>query len=112
MPPLIIVGIIGAVASIATAGIGAVAQSSALKDDCSKDCKEKCKAETGWLFSGRQKCIKECRAQACVGSLEAPPPPADAGSDINWWYVVAGILIAGSLILLFFGKRIFGGNKK
>lgn len=111
MPPLIIVGIIGAVASVATAGIGAVAQSSALKDDCSKDCKEKCKAETGWLFSGRQKCIKECRAQACVGSLEPPAPPPATGMDINWWYVIAGVLIGGSILLLLFGKGISPAKK-
>lgn len=99
--------LIGAVVT-ASAGIAQTAiASNAVKSECEKDCKEKCKGETGWLFSGRQKCIKQCRAGACTGSLEPPPPPPDTGTKINWWYVASGVLIVGSILLLIFRKKLF-----
>lgn len=102
MAPAIIAAIIAAVGSLGTVGIGAAA--SAPKDACSKDCKEKCKGETGWLFSGRQKCIKECRATQCT-SLNEPPPEEE--SEINWWYVTAVILFVAAILVWIFKDRIF-----
>ena len=102
MPPAIIAAIIGAVAGLGTAGIGAAASNP--KDPCAKDCKEKCKGETGWLFSGRQKCIKECRSAQCTAISDEP---VEEESDINWWYVAAGILfIAAILVWIFRAKFI------
>lgn len=110
MPPLVVVAWITLATAVAAGGAG-VAQTAiaanAAKGDCEKDCKEKCKGETGWLFSGRQKCIKKCRADACTGSLEPPPPPPDTGTKINWWYVVSGVLVVGSILLFVFRKKIF-----
>lgn len=105
MPVPLIVSFLPAIT--AALGLGAAAVGTTgkkRKDPCAKDCKEKCKAKTGWLFSGRQKCIKQCRAEECV----APPAPApDTGSGINWWYVASGVLIIASILLFVFRKKIF-----
>ena len=36
--------------------------------DCGKKCRAQCKEETGFLFSGRERCKKECKAK-CVNEL-------------------------------------------
>lgn len=50
-----------------TAAIGligtTVGVASSATTECGQRCRAKCKEETGWLFSGRQKCIKACKAQ-------------------------------------------------
>lgn len=106
MPPLVIAAIISAVASLGSVGIGAASQSAAGKTQCERDCKNTCKAETGWLFSGRQKCIKACKAD-CAAQDNQPPPPAPSFLDsINWWYVTAGGLVITAILLLLFRRKI------
>lgn len=43
-------------------GIGAA---SASTTECGRICRDKCRQETGWLFSGRQECKKKCKT-ACI----------------------------------------------
>lgn len=59
---------------LVTTGVGAA---SASKTSCGQQCRHKCKAETGWLFSGRSKCKKRCKAD-CIKLLNEPsqPPPS------------------------------------
>ena len=80
---------------LVTTGIGAA---SASTTNCGKECRAKCKAETGTFFSGRNKCKKACKA-ACIAKSNEPPqrPPSKlpviimsiliilAISGILWW---------------------------
>lgn len=54
---------------LVTTGIGAA---SASKTNCGQMCRQKCKAETGWLFSGRRQCKKKCKAD-CIAKQNEPP---------------------------------------
>lgn len=107
MPIPLLLALIPAIASVITAGAGVAQQAiaaNALKSDCEKNCKDKCKAEHGALFSGRQKCIKACAAECAAQANLPPPPPPEP--ETNWWYIVAGILAAVAILLFIFRKRL------
>ena len=100
-PPAIIVALIG----LAGTGVGFVAQSKALnapKTQCEQDCTNVCKASHGALFSGRQKCIKQCKADCAV---VVPPPVPPTSGAINWYYVIGGILVFLALIIYMFKPK-------
>jgi hypothetical protein len=102
-PPAIIIGLL----SLATAGVGYAQQAkgvNAPKTQCEQDCVNVCKAEHKALFSGRQKCIKACKADCAV--VNNAPPPQDQGTNINWWYVGGGALLLVALLLIIFRKQL------
>lgn len=106
--PLVIAAWIGLATAVA-AGAAGVTQTAiaanAAQGACESGCKDKCKAETGWLFSGRQKCIKACKAD-CANQANQPPPPPPPDTGINWWYVISGVLVVASILLFVFRKKI------
>lgn len=82
-----------------TTGIGAA---SASTTNCGKQCRAKCKQETGTFFSGRNKCKKACKADCIAKSNEPPQPPP---SPIPLIIMSVIILVAIGLILWWMFKK-------
>lgn len=100
--PALLIPIIGAVAALGSAGLGYAATRP--QDVCKKDCKEECRATTGWLFSGRQKCIKECRATNCV-TPPLPPTEEQEKTKVNWYLIGGGLLVVAIIIYIALGRK-------
>lgn len=77
-----------------------VGVASASTTNCGKLCRQKCRQETGWLFSGRGKCKKKCKADCFAKQNEPPQIPPNpvpmiimsviillAIGGIIWWIV-------------------------
>ena len=82
-----------------TTGIGAV---SASTTDCGKQCRAKCKEETGAFFSGRNKCKKACKAD-CIAKSNASPQRAPSPIPL---------IIMGAIILVVIGLILWWMFKK
>lgn len=72
-------------------GVGAA---SASTTNCGKECRAKCKGETGWIFSGRSKCKKKCKAD-CIAKQNEPPQPPPSKAPVIILSLIIILAIAG-----------------
>lgn len=101
MPPLIIAAIITAGATLVGTGIQTASKETT---DCGRQCRAKCKNETGWLFGGRGDCKKKCKDQ-CVNSLSPQEiaslkkQEADKKKSITLYSTIGIILIVIGIVI-------------
>lgn len=81
-------------------GIGAA---SASATNCGKECRAKCKEETGTFFSGRSKCKKACKADCLRRANEPATPPPNPLSLIIISIIV--IALIGGILYWIFKKK-------
>lgn len=81
-------------------GVGA---GQASKTPCGQQCRQKCKGETGWLFSGRNKCKKKCKAD-CVAKQNEPAQPPPSKTPMVIMSVVI-LIVIGLILWWIFRKK-------